>query len=70
MDLFKLHIQVASSIILVVKGHCIETTDDIESTIGTDISRVKAKGTITITKVATQLHNLVSCCFGILCMEI
>ena len=61
-----------SSIILVVKGHCIETTYNIESTMGIDIyvSRVKAKRTITITKNATQLHNLVSCCFGILCIEI
>ena len=49
MDIFKLHIQVASNIILLVKDKCKETTDEIETTIITDMSREKAKRKITIT---------------------
>ena len=50
-----------SNTIRLVKGKCIETTNDIETTIITDMSREKAKIKLTITIVSTQLRNLDSC---------
>ena len=65
-NIFKSH-QILSYL---VKGKWIETTDDIKTTIGTGILREKAKRKLTLTIVATQLRNLVSCCFGTLCIKI